>query len=454
MNFLKRTFLNQAHLLMLLLVAPLLVFTSCGNDDDAPTPPPTNIVDVASGNANFSLLVEAVQRAGLVNALSDANATLTVFAPTNAAFEAAGYNSAAIANETPSVLADILLYHVLATELTSTQLATGTVNTILSGNELMYINTTSGVKINGSVNVTTPDIQADNGVIHAVDAVILPPKSAAQTATDAGLTYLVAAITRSGIDLSALPQPLTIFAPSNQAFIDAGFPTIADIEGAPVDAVADIIRYHVITGGRTFSTDLATDISVAAADGNSLYFGIDGSDVFVNEAQITGTDILTTDGVVHLVDRVIGQGTIADFASRNPEFSSLFAGIGASATTTADLAATLGDAAQTLTVFAPKNAAIATFLTGLGATGVNDVSGDNWFTVIAYHAVGSVVFSGDITDGATPATVEGNTVTLNLPQGGGVTVTDLNSGVSNVTTADIKLKNGVVHVIDAVLNPL
>jgi transforming growth factor-beta-induced protein len=449
MTFLKEIFSNRTQFLMLLLLAPLMFFTSC-KDDDAP--PTTTIVDIAAGNANFSLLVEAVTRAGLVTALSNDNASLTVFAPTNAAFEAAGLNSATIATTPVADLAAILQYHVIGSELRAADITSGTQNTLLTSNSLIYINKSSAgaVKINGAVNVVTPDIDASNGVIHAVDAVIFPPKSIAQTATDAEFSYLVAALTRSGLDLSALSGPLTVFAPTNQAFIVAGFPTIASINAAPAADVAAILSYHVVTGGRTFSSDLASDISVAAASGNRLYFGIGTTGAFVNEAQITGTDILAMGGVIHIVDRVIGTGTIAAFATRNPEFSSLLAGLGAAATTPVNLVTALSNAQGTFTVFAPKNSAFTAFLAG---TNITSLDAGLLNTVISYHALNSVVFAADITNGAMPATIQGNAITLNLTQGG-VTVTDQAGNTPrNVTTANIKLANGVVHVINGVLDP-
>ncbi|GAB4396661.1 MAG: hypothetical protein OHK0053_11180 [Microscillaceae bacterium] len=439
---------------MICLLVPVLFFTACG-DDDEPTPD-TTIVGQLAADPDYSLLVAAVQKAGLVSVLQDASARFTVFAPNNAAFEAAGLNSAAIAAlpDGDANLTRILLYHVLGQELNSTQLASQTYTTASAAGDfnLLYVNVASGVKINGAVTVTEANIEASNGVIHGVDSVISLPADIATTATNAGFSILVAALTRSGIDLSTLPGPLTVFAPTDAAFEAAGL-TLTVVNNTAPEVLAAVLSYHVVTGGRTFSDDLVSDIAVEAADGNGLYFGIGTAGVFVNEAQITGTDILTTDGVIHVVDRVIGQGTITDLVVRNPEFASLLGVVGvADADPDIDIAGTLA-ADGPFTLFAPDNAAVSALLTELGVTNLSGFTTDEVATILTYHVLGAEVFSDDVPNGDVETVAGQNITTAVNMMSGAVTITDAEERVTNVTSVNINMSNGVVHVIDRVLLP-
>ena len=131
-----------------------------------------NIVEVAQGNPEFSTLVTAVTAAGLGEALSGAG-PLTVFAPTNAAFEAlpAGLLQKLLLPENKEILTKILTYHVVPSKVMAADVAAGDVTT-LEGSTFA-ITTEGGVKVNAS-NVTATDVPASNGVIHVIDAVLVP----------------------------------------------------------------------------------------------------------------------------------------------------------------------------------------------------------------------------------------------------------------------------------------
>lgn len=141
------------------------------------------IADVVVSNEDFSTLLAAVEAAGLTEALADPDATLTVFAPTNAAFEAALADLGLTAEELladTETLTSILTYHVLGQEVTSQDLADAGSEEIpvetLSGEELVVVVGDSGVTFqNQTAMVTTADVDASNGVIHIIDAVLLPP---------------------------------------------------------------------------------------------------------------------------------------------------------------------------------------------------------------------------------------------------------------------------------------
>lgn len=171
--------------LVALAVASAFALTACGADGstaDTTVPAsdttemsqmPGTIVEVAQGNADFSTLVAAVTAAGLGDALSG-EGPLTVFAPTNAAFEALpeGLLEKLLLPENKDVLVKILTYHVVAAKVMAADVAAGDV-TSLEGSTFA-VTTDGGVKVNDA-NVTATDIPASNGVIHVIDAVIVPP---------------------------------------------------------------------------------------------------------------------------------------------------------------------------------------------------------------------------------------------------------------------------------------
>jgi uncharacterized surface protein with fasciclin (FAS1) repeats len=177
-------------------LAAALVLTGCGtgsdDSDTAAQPSPTaeatqampeetteameepgTIVEVAAGNEDFSTLVAAVQAAGLAETLSG-EGPFTVFAPTNEAFAAlpAGVLDALLLPENKDVLTKILTYHVVAGEVTSDQITDGAVPTVEG--QTVTVSTADGVTVNGAT-VVTADVPASNGVIHVIDAVLLPP---------------------------------------------------------------------------------------------------------------------------------------------------------------------------------------------------------------------------------------------------------------------------------------
>ncbi len=135
--------------------------------------PTNNVVQIAVSNPDFSILVEAVSKAGLVEALS-ADGPFTVFAPTNAAFESlfAQLNVKGVADLTVEQLMPILTYHVVSGNIMSTDLTKGKVAT-LNDQKSLTVDLSNGVKINES-NVVAADIKGKNGVVHVIDRVLLP----------------------------------------------------------------------------------------------------------------------------------------------------------------------------------------------------------------------------------------------------------------------------------------
>jgi uncharacterized surface protein with fasciclin (FAS1) repeats len=304
-------------LLAMFAIGGLSLFTSCDDEETIVTPPAfKSIVDVVVADANFSLLKEAVLHAGLDAALSDQKATLTVFAPTNQAFINAGFkDAAAIKAADKTVIGNILKYHVLGSKVAAADIKTADNQelTMLSTVKAYLTKNAAGVSINGA-KVTSADVPADNGVIHVIDAVIVPPsKNLVEIVVGTpDLSLLKDAVLRASTGKTDVAKvlsgagPFTVFAPTNAAFEKAGFNKAA-IDKANPDDLAKILTYHVIAA-RVYSTNLKTG-NVATAQGGNV--AIDATNATVKgdanttASKIIAVNITGTNGVAHLVDAVI-----------------------------------------------------------------------------------------------------------------------------------------------------
>ena len=295
-------------------------FTSCNEDDDDDVQPQSNIVELAVATEDLSSLVAAVQRAGLVDALSDASANLTVFAPTNAAFATflADNNFNSVDDIPVATLQQVLLNHVLGTEVKAADVTTGYFNTLATydgttSNIDMFIDA-SALSINGGSNIGTTDIDASNGIVHIVDAVIGIPKIPTFAVANPDFSILVQALTRSDLTTNyatflAGDGPFTVFAPNNDAFVallaELSAPDLASIPAATLEAV---LTYHV-ANGNTLAGDLSEGMMVPTAQGGSFTVSLTGgakiTDGAGRETNIIATDIQGGNGVVHAIDRVL-----------------------------------------------------------------------------------------------------------------------------------------------------
>ncbi len=302
----------KAWTLVLFAAASLFSFTACNDDDDDAK----SITETVIDSPDFTLLEAAVVRAGLADALRQGS--LTVFAPTDAAFRAAGFaDEAAIRNTPEATLKAVLEYHVVGSRVASTAIQTGDnqATKMLSNLNAFITKNAGGVSINGA-RVTTPDLSASNGVIHVIDAVILPPSANVVDIAkgNANLTFLVAAVERAGAGVaSALTAagPITVFAPTNAAFQQAGFNTIDAVRAANPADLAKILTYHVVSA-RAFATNLTNNSELTTAQGQKLKVGINGAIVSItgaangtNASRVAIANILATNGVVHVIDRVL-----------------------------------------------------------------------------------------------------------------------------------------------------
>lgn len=444
--------------------------TSCNEDDNEVTPT-QDIVALAQGNPDLSTLVTALTKyPDLVSTLSGTG-TFTVFAPTNAAFAnlltAIGQTNL---NDIPeSVLRNVLQYHVVSTAaVLSNQLTNGDVTTV--GGEKVSVNISSGVKLNTTVNVTTADVKATNGVVHVIDAVLVPPTITPVVGTIVAPAYfnknfstLVSAVVQAGLlpTLLSTSNQLTLFAPTNDAFAAAGITSLPPNTTEGNALLTSILAYHVIAGtSEITAAGIANGPSSATTFGGSkIYLSKGAAGVFINgKTKVTATDIQGSNGIVHVIDRTlvpptqtIAQIVVANTTATSPQFTQLLAALARTEGQGADdLLAAVSSATGELTVFAPTDAAFQSLYTALGVANVNEIPLSTLIAVLKKHVVGVRRFSTDLVSGAVP-TLNGN-VTVNTSN---LTVVGGSGDPANLQTTllDIKGKNGVIHVINKVLLP-
>jgi uncharacterized surface protein with fasciclin (FAS1) repeats len=302
---------------------------ACGSDHDpaaAPAPAPVSIAQTAT-DANLTALVAAATKAGLVPTLSDANANLTVLAPTNAAFNTLatrlGFTDAtALVNALPAAaLQSILQYHVIAGRVSAAAIQSGpatrpTLYSFGAAPASLAVSTTGGVGFTDAVltraGVVTADVAASNGVVHVIDKVLVPPGvlNVVQMAlANPDFTSLTGALaSRNLVPTLSAAGPFTVFAPTNAAFT-AIASTVASLTGAQLDTV---LTYHVLAGqvlssGIPFGTPVTTvaaprQITITAGPAPAIASIADST---ATPARIVAVDIRASNGVIHVIDKVL-----------------------------------------------------------------------------------------------------------------------------------------------------
>ena len=302
---------NYAKLikLTLLVVSSTLMF-SC-SDDDSPQQN-NSITDIASENPNFSILVDALNRVDLAETLNQ-EGSYTVFAPTNDAFmdflDANGFESL---DDVPvATLTQVLLNHVVSGTNLSSGLTTGYVKTLATGsasstNTLsMFINTASGVRLNGVSSVTTADIIADNGVIQVVDAVIGLPTIVTHATANPNFSTLATLLTEQelvGTLNGTASSPFTVFAPLNSAFDTATLNLYGGLNSTQKTAV---LTYHVVPGANVLSNAIPSGPITTFETGTFTISGTVITDEQSRATNIVATDVQASNGVIHAVNQVL-----------------------------------------------------------------------------------------------------------------------------------------------------
>jgi transforming growth factor-beta-induced protein len=463
----RRAFARAAALLV-----TLLALAACSDSNSLQVPPPPElppepegpgtIIEVAEAAGDFGTLLAALDATELDDVLSDETATFTVFAPTDEAFEALGQDTIDGLLADPETLSDILLYHVIAGQAvdagTALSLAGTTVE--MANGDIVALTIRDGDLFINDARVTATDIEASNGVIHVIDAVLLPPEDAEPTGNivevavaNGNFTTLVAAAEAAGL-AETLADPdavLTVFAPTDDAFAALGEDTINALL-ADIDALADVLLYHVISGAAVDSITATSLLGeeVEMANGDSVTVDIRDGALFVNDSQVVIADVPATNGVIHAIDAVLlppeddaEPGTIIDVATENGGFATLLAAVDA-----AGLTETLADPTATFTVFAPTDDAFA----ALGQETLTDLLADpdTLSNILLYHVIADQAVPSETAltlDGSDVEMANGDTVSVSVVDGA-LFIND-----SEVIVVDVAASNGVIHAIDAVLTP-
>ena len=272
----------------------------------------------------------------------------------------------------------------------------------------------------------------------------------------ADLSTLVAAVQRAGLadELSGTDK-LTVFAPTNAAFASLlsslGFSKLEDV---PTDILEDILLNHVVSG-EVRSTALTTGyVQTLLPFGTSSSYVNNYVDltsgVKIGGSTVTTADVSASNGVVHIIDKVILPPTVVNQALNNPNFSTLVAAL-----TRSDLGVdyvTLLSGTGPFTVFAPTNAAFTALLTELGFANLNAIPAATLNAVLQYHVVnGANVRSTQLTNQQVVTTFGGGAFKVDLT--GGAKIVDAKNRTSNIIATDVQGANGVVHAIDKVILP-
>ena len=473
---------------------------------------PTN----AAATGVHDSLVAALTHADLVATLQG-DGPFTVFAPTDAAFAAAGIDLADFdTDEENATLSDILLYHVYSGSVAAADVTDGLTVAMVNGDDATFAVAADGTVSIGDAKVTTADVQSSNGIIHVIDAVLTPPADAPTldipaTAQSTGVhTALVAALTQANL-VAALQAdgPFTVFAPTDEAFTAAGIDLSTFDTPEENATLADILTYHVYAGAVPASA-VTDGLAVNMLNGDKATFAVSTDGVVsVGGATVTTADVQTTNGIIHVIDKVLlpppgdicyntishtivagstnvecnsylyvenytvgGQTITGCYNTLTHAVTDVSAAIcgaymwtpavniatTAGATTihaslvaalqTADLVTTLSGTDE-YTVFAPTDAAFAAAGIDLDAFDTPEEIAA-LANILLYHVVAGTTLSTDLTEGETTVSAANGDDLLIHVTGSSVMV---GTEMANVTLADVPASNGVIHVIDKVLTP-
>ncbi|MBD38179.1 MAG: hypothetical protein CMB10_04025, partial [Euryarchaeota archaeon] len=426
-------------LIACLLVSSIPFSVTADATDDIPT-------NAASTGIHDSL-VAALTQADLVTTLQG-DGPFTVFAPTDQAFIDAGIDLTTFdTDEENATLVDILTYHVVSGKVMSSDLTDGMEASALNQDTLTFSVSATEVKVNDAV-VTAADVESSNGVIHVIDKVLMPPADLVDipaTAQSTGVhTALVAALSQANLVATLQGTgPFTVFAPTDQAFTDAGIDLTTFDTDEENATLVDILTYHVVSG-TVVSSDLSDGMEAAALNQDTLTFSVSAAEVKVNDAVVTTADVATSNGVIHVIDKVLmPPADLVDIPATAQTTGVHTALVAALAQ--ANLVATLQGTGP-FTVFAPTDQAFAD--AGIDLTTFDtDEENATLVDILTYHVVSGTVLSSDLTDGMEAAALNQDTLTFS------VSATEVKVNDAVVTTADVATSNGVIHVIDKVLMP-
>ena len=406
--------------------------------------PPSDIPSTAQTTGIHNSLVAAVIQAELLTTLQGPG-PFTVFAPTDQAFTDAGIDLASL--DTPegkATLSDILLYHVVASDVPAKNVTDCMLADAANGQKLSF--TVGDTVMVNDANITLTDVISSNGLIHVIDKVLMPtdsPRDIPRTAqcTEVHDSLVAGVIQAELLETLQGPGPFTVFAPTDQAFIDAGIDLAALNTPEGKATLSDILLYHVVAG-EVPSANVSECMSADAVNGQPLEFTVNGG-VMVNDANVTFPDVMTSNGIIHVIDKVLTPSDAPNDIPRTAQCSGDHNSL-VSAVVQAELLETLQGAGP-FTVFAPTDQAFID--AGIDLASLDTAEGKAILSdILLYHVVAGNVPSSAVTE--CMSAVAANGAPLSFTVDGGVMVNG-----ATVTNADVLTSNGVIHVIDKVLTP-
>ncbi|MEZ0538582.1 fasciclin domain-containing protein [Fibrella arboris] len=299
----------------------LLVIAFLGSSCKHVDPPITTthtITDIILVNNSFTFLRAALQRTGMTDMLR--TGTYTAFMPTDDAFRGAGYADVAAINQAPVAnLTALLQYHLVNKRVAAADILAGAstaVQTLLATNGLLFVSKTNNYLSANGKPITIADVAADNGVAHVVGSLLRPPTTDAISTVvgdPQNFSLLAAAVQRAGTGLVSALQSTsaaTLFAPTNDAFLASGY-TASSIAAATPVSLQRLLSYHILPG-RFFIGQFTNAQTPKTLLGASVRVNVLGSAVSITSlgdttvaVQVSRPDILTTNAVVHAIDRVL-----------------------------------------------------------------------------------------------------------------------------------------------------
>ncbi|BAJ64569.1 hypothetical protein ANT_25430 [Anaerolinea thermophila UNI-1] len=406
--------------------------------------PPADVVDSALADERFSTLATAIKAAGLVDTLKG-NGPFTVLAPTNEAFAKlpAGTLDELLKPENKDTLIKILTYHVIPGRYNSKALAGQTEVATVEGNTVEIQSQGSTLKVNDA-SVIVADVLARNGIIHAIDTVILPPKDIVDTAVENGsFNTLAAALQAAGlVDTLKGKGPFTVFAPTDEAFAKLPAGTVDNLlKPENKDLLVKILTYHVIPG-KVKAAEVVKASELKTVQGFPVQIRTEGGKVFVDNAQVVLTDVRASNGIIHVIDTVIlPPDDIVDTAVKDGRFKTLVAAVQA-----AGLVDTLKGEGP-FTVFAPTDQAFAKLPAGTLNTLLKPENKQQLVEILTYHVVPGKLPAAEVVKQFEIKTAQGQPVLVKV-DGDKVFINN-----AQVILTDIRAGNGIIHVIDAVILP-
>jgi uncharacterized surface protein with fasciclin (FAS1) repeats len=298
----------------ILVLISIFLFTSCKKNDEKIQSP--SFDEFLKGNANLSMFGAAVDKAKLQDFKSGPG-PFTWFAPTNAAFTEAGITMDSLNRMTTGTASYFLTYHLVNAQYTSANmLALSSITRSTQNGNVVYNGSYNNFSYVNGGKISSADNQIENGIIHISDRFLIPPVLRGNIVSVLNSTgqnsLFVEAITRAGLLTTfSGSSTFTVMAPTNAAMTAAGF-TSAVIASTPIATLQSLIRYHYFNSVRLFTNDFAADeTTVATAAGPATFLRTSEGGTRIRGANntsailITRSDVLGTNGVVHVIDGVL-----------------------------------------------------------------------------------------------------------------------------------------------------